>query len=224
MGIQASEERLSTIAKDLPPRENVEVVPRGRMVLLDLKGKFNWRAVDVTEGDFHGNGIAELPKGEPILGGIKFRTSDEMMQLGCVRLPTAPAVIAGIPVNRKIANLYFLHAVQYGQPSRVQDGTRIGEYKMYYQDGSDTSMPLIFGQHVRDWWISDEGKPVTRGRVVWTGANPSSDRMNLSIRLYLAAWENPHPDQLVTHLDFVGIQDGLCAPFCMAITAEEPAE
>lgn len=102
--------------------------------------------------------------------------------------------------------------------------TRIGEYKMYYQDGSDTSMPLIFGQHVRDWWISDEGKPVTRGRVVWTAANPSSDRMNLSIRLYLAAWENPHPDQLVTHLDFVGIQDGLCAPFCMAITAEEPAE
>jgi hypothetical protein len=180
--------------------------------------------MDVTEGDFHGNGLAELPKGEPTLGGVKFRTSDHLLQLGCKQLSIMPAAIEGILVNRKVARLYFLQAVQYGHPSSVPDGTRTGEYKIYYQDGTDASLPLVFGQDVRDWWIFDQGKPVTRGQVVWTGANPATDRSNRALRLYLGVWENPHPDKPVTHLDFIGIQDGPCAPFCIAITAEEPAE
>jgi hypothetical protein len=114
--------------------------------------------------------------------------------------------------------------VQYGHPNSVQDGTPIGQYKMHYEDGSTATKPLVFGQDVRDWWIFDQGKPVTRGRVVWTGANPASDLKGLSIRLYLGVWDNPHPDKPVPHLDFIGIKDGPCAPFCMAITAEEPAQ
>jgi hypothetical protein len=217
----ASHERLVALSKDLPPREAVAISPRGRLVPLDLTGKFNWRSVDVSDGNFHGNGIAELPKGEPALGGVKFRTSDEFLQLGCPQLPSAPVAIAGIPVNRKVARLYFLHAVQYGSPNRVKEGARIGEYRMQYQDGSDDSLPLAFGQDVRDWWIFDEGKPVTRGQVVWTGANPGSERARRSIRLYLGVWQNPHPDRPVAQLDFVAEKDGPCAPFCFAITAEE---
>ena len=61
------------------------------------------------------------------------------------------------------------------------------------------------------------------GRSCGPAPNPASDRINHSLRLYLGVWENPRPDQQVTQLDFVGIKDGPCAPFCMAITAEEPA-
>ncbi len=219
----AKAEELSAMVKELPPCDNAEVLPQGRVAPLDLEKKFNWRSVDVSDGDFHGNGIAELPKGEPTLGGVKFRTSDKMLQLGCTD-QAAPAAISGIPVNRKIARLYFLLAAQYAHPSRVSEGDKVGAYKMHYRDGSDESMPLMFGQHLRDWWIFDEGKPITRGRVVWTGANPASERQSRSIRLYMATWENPHPEREVTHLDFVGIPDGRVAPFCFAISAEEVAE
>ena len=48
----------------------------------------------------------------------------------------------------------------------------------------------------RDWHDSDLdhlGKPVSRGRVVWTGSNRDSDRYGALIRLYLGTWENPRP-------------------------------
>ena len=55
---------------------------------------------------------------------------------------------------------------------------------------------------VRDWWDFDEGKPVTRGRVVWTGGNLAADKYGVTTRLYLGVWKNPHPDKTVTKKRF----------------------
>ena len=85
-------------------------------------------------------------------------------------------------------------------------------------------MPVVFGEDMRNWWDFDNGKPVTRGRVVWTGTNLASEKLNRTLRLYLGVWENPHPEKPVSYLDFVCAKDGPCAPFCMAITVEEPTE
>jgi hypothetical protein len=92
---------------------------------------------------------------------------------------------------------------------------------VHYADGSTASIPVVFGKDVRDWWIRDHGKPVTQGRVVWTGRNPASDKESTEVRFYLGVWENPHPDKAIASLDFVKTDTTNCAPICLAITAEE---
>ena len=69
--------------------------------------------------------------------------------------------------DRKAARLYFLHGTQW---SNVDDGTQIGEYKVNYDDGTATSIPIAMGEDVRDWWNGEQGqKPIKRGRVVVVG-------------------------------------------------------
>jgi hypothetical protein len=85
---------------------------------------------------------------------------------------------------------------------------------------------LLLGtcEDVRDWWEFDEGKPVTRGRVVWTGHNLAADKFQVTIRLYLGVWENPHPEKMVKAIDYISSTDTKCRPFCVAMTVEEPRE
>ena len=207
------------------PGPKVQLPPKGRLVLLDLKGKSNQQINDLSGGgDFEGNGLAELPRGEPVLGGVRFRVGDTMIQLGSTNLDSAPKQLEGIPVGRQVARIYLLHGTQWGDPDETPAGTRIGEYKVHYQDGSSASIPIVYGQDVRDWWNTDRD-PVTRGRVVWTGSNRASEleQYRATLRLYLGVWENPHPEKKLTGIDVVS-ENTICAPFCVAITVEEPED
>jgi len=204
----------------------VQLPPKGRLVPLDLKGKSNQPINDLSEGgDFEGNGFAELPRGEQVLGGVRFRIGDTIIRLASTNLTTAPKQVEGIPVDRKVAKLYLLHSNQWGSPDNVPDGTNIGQYTVRYEDGSSASIPIVYGQDVRDWWNFDGGRPVTRGRVVWTGSNRASEleQFRATLRLYLGVWENPHPEKKVTAIDFLS-ENTICAPFCVAITVEESGE
>jgi hypothetical protein len=146
-----------------------------------------------------------------------------MIQLKWTNRTAAPKQVEGIRVDRKVARLYFLHGTQWGSPRSVPDGTDIGQYKVRYEDGSSASIPIVYAQDVRDWWNLDRGRPVTRGRVVWTGSNRASelDPYRTTIRLYLGVWDNPNPERNVASVDFLS-GDTICAPFCVAISAEEP--
>jgi hypothetical protein len=62
---------------------------------------------------------------------------------------------------------------------------------------------------------------VTRGKVVWEGANERGKSMTVTLRLYAGTWENPNPEKTVTHIDFVTDGKTVCAPFCVAISADE---
>ena len=143
------------------------------------------------------------------------------VQLGCADMSDAPSQIEGIPLGKKLRRLYFLQATQYGISGTVAEGTPIAAYKVYYEDGSEASIPVAFGYDVRDGWDHDQGMPVTRGRAVWTGSNPNAEKVGRTLRLYLGVWENPHPDRTVTSLDFVKTEDRTCGPICLAITAED---
>jgi hypothetical protein len=80
---------------------------------------------------------------------------------------------------------------------------------------------MAYGQDVRDWFDNDQERPVGRGRVVWTGINSVAKSRNSTLRLYLGKWENPYPEKKVATIDSVKSDDTVCAPFCLAITAEE---
>jgi len=219
----AKARQLETDSEGLPLRPDVKIQPNARMVPLDLTSKLNWRVVTTEDGRLIENGFSQLRRGERVLGAVKFRIDDRTIQLGSKNLAHAPAKVEGIPVNRRISRFYVLQAAQYGSPRSVLDGTTIGEYKIHYEDDSTASMAIVYGEDVRDWWNWDDGRPATRGKVVWTGSNPTADESGVTLRLYLGVWENPHPEKKLTNVDIVSTMNTICAPFCVAITLEDAA-
>jgi len=217
-------ERLAASAKEFP-REDKKLVlpPQGRLFPVDLKGKTNRNANTISiNRAFAGNGLAELPRGEHSFGGVKFWIGDEVIHLGSSGIQTAPPEVKGIPVDRKIVRLYVLHGGQKGdQGGLPRSGTRVGEYRLRYDDGTSATFPIIYGQDYRDWWYGGDHFPTTRGKVVWTGGNFRTAQAFASLRLYLSAWENPHPDKKITSLDYISALEPDSAPFCVAMTVEE---
>ncbi len=205
--------------KSSPPA----IEPQGTMTPVDLSEKANVGNTEWAGKKYHSNGLAELPKGDQEFCGVKFRTTQRQMQLGYgfEQATNVPASIEGIAVGRKLRRLYVLQATKYPKSAGVHDGKRIAEYRVHYGDGSEASVPVVFGRDVRDWWDQDEGKPVTQGRVAWTGSNPVADKTGKTLRFYLGVWENPHTERTIATLEFVKTEDPTCAPFCLAITAEE---
>jgi hypothetical protein len=209
---------IETAPKASPP----EFSPKGKLTSIDLAKKANVGNTEWFGESYHGNGLAEMPKGDQEFCGVKFKVTEQMMQIGGYgEVVKVPASIDDIPVNQKLHKLYFIQATKHGNWNTVSDGTQVAEYKVHYADGSAASVPVVFAKDVRDWWNRDHGKPVTQGRVAWTGRNPASDKEHIELRLYLGVWENPHPDKSIASLDFVKTDKTNCAPICLAITAEE---
>jgi hypothetical protein len=194
---------------------------------VDLQPKANQKLTDGFHSGVEGNGLAALPKGEQTFAGIKFKIADGLLQLGSKRVQDKPERLEGIPVGKTFAKLHILHGTGYGGgPSRgggplfVADETLIGRYRIHYEDESVVVIPIIYGQHVRDWWFYDDDKGVTRSKVAWIGDNAFARSSNAKIRLYLTTWENPKPTQKVVAMDYVSTQTTAAAPFCVALTLE----
>ncbi|NLS95676.1 MAG: hypothetical protein GXX96_26375 [Planctomycetaceae bacterium] len=219
----------STSQQLLAASKNVPQVPAvpdfskaGRLVPLDLQACSNLNVRDTADsGRFAGNGLAELPVGKHVLGGVPFEIGKQAIQTKTGEEPNVKSKVEGIPVNLKVARLFLLHATGSGSPY-FTDGTQIGRYVIRFDNGSQELIPIVYGEDVRDWWDFDEGKPVTRGRVVWIGRNRAADTYDVGIRLYLGVWVNPHPEVQVTAIDYIAT-DETCNPFCVAMTVEEPA-
>jgi WD40 repeat protein/tRNA A-37 threonylcarbamoyl transferase component Bud32/peroxiredoxin len=193
-------------------------VPKGKLTFLDLQPKANQKLDDFGGG---GNGLDDLPKGEQTLGGVKWRIGESAIRLGSSNLVDVPLKVEGIQVNRTVARLFILHATQWGGVQGVRDGTRIGQYKLHYEDGTEQSIPIVLGEDVRDWWGYDQG-PVTRGWVAWMGSNDAVRDYITKTRLYLSTWDNSHAEKRVLSIDFISANT-FAAPFCVAMTVEEPA-
>jgi hypothetical protein len=204
--------------------------PQKPLVYVDLQPKANQKLSDSLHG-FGGNDLAELPKGEQSFGGVKFKVEDGYLRLsGNIETgnqPKKPEKLEGIAIGKSIARVHILHGTGYGaygsvgDPLFVKDGTLIGEYRLHYEDGSTESIPIAYGQDVRDWWTWEKPAEVTRGKIAWTGKNSFSRQQNQSIHLYLTTWSNPHPEKKVSSLDYICTGTSAASPFCIAISIEE---
>jgi hypothetical protein len=196
-------------------------IPQGNLVPLDLSRQANWDyKVPITETA--DNDIRTLSPGERVLAGVRFRTGDRLIQLQGKHLQKVPISADGIPVHLRAVRLYILHATHHGYaPYGVSDGERIAEYRVRYADGDAATIPVVVGQDVRDWWSTTSQAPVSRGQVAWAGTNKAINQSHGYLRLYLSTWENPQPEKTLASIDFVSLGTG-AAPFCAAITAEEP--
>jgi len=196
--------------------------PLGKLSVIDLQPKGNHKLA-AGEPDNPGNHLKELRQGEQTLAGVRFTIGESLVQLGSRRVSNFPEKVEGITVDKAAAKVYVLHATQCGGASfGAPDGTRIGEYAVHFDDGSQESIPIVCGEDLRDWWNNDGGQPVKRGRVAWIGKNEAAGASNETLRLYISAWQNPHPDRKIASIDFISAGTD-AAPFCVAMTVEEPA-
>lgn len=215
---------LSSLAPAAPP---------GKFTFVDLGPHVNQKLKDNFGSGRDGNDLNALSKGGRTYAGINCKIGDGVIQLGSRLLPAEkPKKVEGIKVGHACAKVHILHATGYGNgstigqegkdgdPLFIADGTTIAEYKIRYEDGKTATIPVVYGQDVRDWWFADGAKGVTRGKVAWQGDNELTKGFNCRIRLYLTSWDNPHPGKKIATIDYVKADDGPAAPFCVAITLE----
>ena len=166
-----------------------------------------------------GNNLAALPKGEQTFAGIRFRIGESFLQLGNKFLPETPQEVEGIQVGVRVIALYILQASHWcNERWGVPDGTTVAQYRVRYEDGSQQLIPVVSGRDIGDFLI---GKPVTRAAIAWRGSNPTAKKVRTGAGLYLSVWENPQPNTKVVSIDYATMKT-IAAPFCVAITVEEP--
>ena len=68
------------------------------------------------------NNLAELPKGEQILAGVRFRIGESFIQLGNQSLPGEPLNVEGIEVGTRVAKLYI--STPPGGAGRIRESLR----------------------------------------------------------------------------------------------------
>lgn len=124
---------------------------------------------------------------------------------------TMTAKIKGIPVRRRAAVFHFLHRGMY-----MGKGVgSVGHYTMHYADGTQATIPLIEGDNIRDWWSVSKGD-LKNARVAWAGTNLVPQSL---IGWYRFAWNNPHPEKMVSTVDTTS--NGKALLGLIAITGQE---
>jgi hypothetical protein len=198
--------------------------PTGKLIHVDLSTKVNKKLTDGTKV-VDGNTLEALPQGVLTLAGVDFRIIDGIMQLTSQGREEYPKSIEAIPVHDSFARLYFFHATQGGS-TEIPVGAQIGRYVIHYENGFEATVPIVFGEDVRDWWNVDQSTKPKRGKVAWVGTNPGVRSFGYTLRLFVSKWGNPHPETRVTTVDYVSENLGEAGPFCLAMTLEksEPAE
>lgn len=201
--------------------------PDAKFTYVDLKDKFNHKITEKFHAtDTDENNLAIEP-GKQKLGDIDFQIGDGVIQLGSIMVKEDPEKVEGIKIGHKFVKLHIIHACGYGggpnttPPGFVADDTTIGEYKVYYDDKTTETIPIVYGQDVRDWWFGKDEKAPAKSKVVWKSETEQSKKYMCGTRLYLSTWKNPKPDKKVVSIDYIGRKTETgAAPFCVAMTLE----
>jgi hypothetical protein len=203
----------------IPPRD-AKAGPN----LVDLSGKYNCRLDAFWQPDgapevLRQNHLGTMPRGVQRLGATDFDIRG-VIQLSSSKLAAQggalPQQAKDIRINRKCRRLHFLQSTQW----RVIDGSRIGLYLLHYAGGTTSELPIVYGQHARDWWSSgSEAFEAKTARVVWKGSNAVAERQKSSLRIFESTYQNPYPERLIQSVDFVSAMTD-SAPFLIAITLE----
>ena len=101
--------------------------------------------------------LRDLPQGVQEFGGIPFEVRG-LVQLASARTgrnPSWPEQVTDIPLGLRCRSLHFLHATGWV----ARDGTPIGSYFVHYADGSIVEIPIVYGQHLREWHGRSDRNP-----------------------------------------------------------------
>ncbi len=198
--------------------------PKATVNLLDLSSKYNGRLDDSWQPDtdnavLQQNHLGAMPQGIQRFGSVEFDVRG-VVQLNNPRFDALgggmPDQVQGIRVARKCHRLHFLQGAQF----QAADGTRIGTCVLRYTGGTQAQLPIVYGEHVRDWWYDGKGPLEAKSaRIAWKGTNATAERNRAALRIFLSTRDNPHPDWTIESVDLVSdMADS--APFLIALTVE----
>ncbi|QDT90866.1 hypothetical protein [Gimesia algae] len=167
-----------------------------------------------------------LPPGLYNFGDVEFELGNGIIQLGSLYKEECPDKVTKIEVNHKLRTLHIIQGTAFGggpnvlgSKTHVEDGTRVGEYVVHYDDKSKVEIPIVYGKDVRDWWFRKDEKAPSESKVIWENDNKAAGRYQCRVRLYMTTWKNPHPDRKVVSIDYIGRKmETAAAPFCVAMS------
>jgi hypothetical protein len=195
---------------------------------IDIQKHGNKEVLGMFAGGDETNVLKDFPTGEKKFGDVTFTIGKKLIMLGSTAQKGEPGKVEGIAVGRVANRLHFLHANGYGGgPNKegsawfVKDGTPIGAYTVHYEDKTTADIPIVYGEHTRDWFYTEAEAEPSKAKVAWSGENDYATARSSKIRVYQMTWENPKPDKKIVSIDFAGKKDETpAAPFVIAITVE----
>lgn len=167
-------------------QRSVVSVAEERVAPMDLKAKAN-RGFEDWIGDAAGNdgnagspdqtgyGLCAIRPGLQVFAGVQFDIIDPLENDGrsCIALGggtrfNLPESCEGIAIRGHLARLFFLHTVA------CADGGSVGECRIRYADGSETSVGFI-----------------------------AEDSLSCEMGLWATEWENPWPEKKIADIAFL---------------------
>lgn len=202
-----------------PQREFARMIPARLPFtpqnLIDLSAYYNAAFGQTWHPGVENNNLAVLTPGLLQLDGTIFDVRG-IVQVNSRRLRQSgdryPQQISGIRIGQTCRKLQILHATGY----LGKDGVKLGAYILHYANDHQETIPIIYGEDVRDWnEHSDPSTTLARGKIVWRATNDA----RYQVRLFKTTWLNPLPDIEITSMDFISAM-AEPAPFLIALTAE----
>ncbi len=202
--------------------KKVEFIDSRKCFFVNLKTSANKGFSDEVKNDKKGgwtddgpNDLRAIKKGDVVFMGVPYHVLDDSEgKSGCMVLmgthrPYFPEKITGISVNKKAKRLFFLQASAWSGGVKG----KIGEYKIHYADGTETSIDLIRGQNIDEWWgPSDLPQAVLAYKCKNLGG--------AQVGVFSYPWNNPYPGKTIKTIDFISSKTD-AIPICLAITGEE---
>jgi hypothetical protein len=115
-----------------------------------------------------------------------------------------------IPLNKTAGSLAFLHTT----PWSASAGTEISSYIVHYQDGTEESISLIYGNNISTWTDTN----VTSINLLQGWSNKTVNGLPVAVNTFF--WTNPKPNTVIERVEFVS-SGGLASPVLLGLTVLE---
>jgi hypothetical protein len=211
--INRQNEEVFSLAKGLDP---------GKWFHVDLKTHCNvnmWSSAGQTiPPQFH-----QMETGRRTFYGVPFQiiAPGENADKTAVALPSTRLLTNSlpdtveVPVGRKAAVLYFLHATYY----TTTEGKQF--YTVTYEDGSENRTRFVGTKHSGDWYHQNTRIYTEDVRYVLVPTTRSSTLHHRNLHIF--QWKNPAPDKAIKSVTFQSDRKAEMAIIVVAVTGHPDA-
>jgi len=130
-----------------------------------------------------------------------------------------PASVESIRMNTTASELHFLQGCLW--ISKI--GKEIGSYVVHYENGSQETIPLVYGENIANLWNQQgtfpEMKVTQATKVLLPPVKQRQGNTPSTSAAYHFTWKNPHPDQRISHLEFKS-ERHIPAPILLGLTVK----
>lgn len=196
-----------------------------KLFTVDLRSFCNMGLADEVAGDGRGgwadegdlNDMRDLKTGRRTFYGVPFDLIDPTSNNGRAVItlksrnltPKLPEAVNGIPVNRKVRNLYFLQSASWGTPGVI------GSYVIHYADGESVEIEMDIPKNNNNWWFGYDPKEESRPIPVQVSNTMTGIPAWRYLRMF--EWQNPRTDVEIQSID-VRSRSGHQTPIVLAIS------